>query len=110
VVIILLGNMLRKRSVIYTLMGVLTMNYLIGSRYFLSSTLPASLLGLATLPYFMMALQAERKERDRINAGTYSNFFMTCISMAGFSLLNDSSFPLELLLGGVFIVGIIFNR
>lgn len=37
VIVVLIGNMLRRRSVIYTLVGVLTMNYLIGSRYYLSN-------------------------------------------------------------------------
>lgn len=33
VLLILVGNMLRGRSVIYTLIGILIMNYLIGARY-----------------------------------------------------------------------------
>ena len=63
VFIILVGNMLRGRSVIYTLMGVLVMNYSIASRYFLSTIVNENLQAVVTLPYFMMALQAEKTER-----------------------------------------------
>lgn len=30
--------------------------------------------------------------------------------MAAFSLLNDPAFPLELIVGGAFILGIVINR
>jgi hypothetical protein len=73
VVVILIGNMLRRRSVIYTLIGILTMNYLIGSRYLISKKLSDSFLGLseipfAVVPYLMMALQAEKVEREKIKS------------------------------------------
>ena len=38
VFLILVGNMVRGRSVIYTLIGILTMNYLVGSRYLFDNT------------------------------------------------------------------------
>jgi hypothetical protein len=68
VLVVLLGNILRRRSVIYTLMGVLVMNYLVASRYFLSVKINEHLQALATLPYFMMALQAEHAERNKVQA------------------------------------------
>jgi hypothetical protein len=36
--------------------------------------------------------------------------FLACVSLASFSLLNDNNFPLELVLGGVFLFGILINR
>lgn len=66
--LILVGNLLRRRSVLYTLLGILTMNYLIASRYLISARVEGSNIAkagipLATIPYLMMALHAERRER-----------------------------------------------
>lgn len=66
--LILVGNLLRRRSVLYTLLGILTMNYLIASRYLISARVEGSNIAkagipFATIPYLMMALHAERRER-----------------------------------------------
>ncbi len=86
------------------------MNYLIASRYFLSAVLNEHLQAVATLPYFMMALQAEDTERKKVQAESLSSLFKAAASMAAFSLLNDSAFPLELTVGGAFLLGILINR
>lgn len=61
--LIIIGNMLRGRSVIYTLLGILTINYLIASRYLISTRVEGSTIAKAgipfsTIPYLMMALHA----------------------------------------------------
>lgn len=38
VLLILVGNLVRGRSVIYTLLGILTMNYLLFSRFFINKS------------------------------------------------------------------------
>lgn len=66
--LILVGNLLRRRSVLYTLLGILTMNYLIASRYLIDARVEGSNIAkvripFATIPYLMMALHAEKRER-----------------------------------------------
>jgi hypothetical protein len=64
-VLISLGHLFRNRTMLYALVGTLTMNYLVAARcikwenLFLSSPH----LPLTLIPFFMMALDAEKKER-----------------------------------------------
>lgn len=60
----MVGNLLRRRSVLYALMGVLTINYLIAARYYLhADSKEKGYAEMAKLPieyllYFLMALDA----------------------------------------------------
>lgn len=116
ILLMVLGNLVRRRSIIYSLLGVLVINYLIAMRHLLHSQLHSpSLITMAKLPleyipYFLMALDAEKREREAMQAQTYKSLFKTCAYLAAYSLLNDSQFPLELLLGGVFIFGLLVGK
>lgn len=57
-----------------------------------------------------MAIDAEKRERTKMNAETYKHLFKTCAYLAAYSLLNEDSFQLELFLGGCYFVGLIRNR
>lgn len=57
-----------------------------------------------------MAIDAEKRERDAMQANTFTSLFKTCANLAAYSLLNDEHFELELLLGGIFIFGLVINR
>lgn len=91
------------------------MNYLIATRYIITNKVSDSMLAFAEIPwattlYFLMALQAEKTERNKTGSDKFMFLFMACVSLSAYSLLNNNNFPLELVLGGVYIFGIIINR
>lgn len=97
--LILVGNLVRGRSVIYTLLGILSMNYLLFSRFFINKEVSDEInifsnLPFTVIPYFMMAFQAEKREREELKTDKFYELFLSCISFAAYCILNDNSFPL----------------
>lgn len=109
IILILVGNYLRGRSIIYTLVGVLIMNYLVWARYYFEIKDNYSIPFFA-IPYIMMALDAENKERSTLGGAGYLTLFKTCCAFATFAIISHPTFPLELVLGFIFIFAIIINR
>lgn len=100
IVLIVLGNFLRRRSILYALLGVLVMNYLVAARHIIHddpqvvNIAEKTNLPLEYLLYFLMAIDAEKRERDSIKAERYATLFKTCAYLAAYSLLNEVQFPL----------------
>lgn len=84
----------------YSLFGVLTINILIALRYVLhdisgsKSYTEQANIPIEYLIYFLMATDAEKRERDSMKAQTYMSLFKTCAFLAAYSLLNDSTFQI----------------
>lgn len=108
IALILVGNLLRQRTVISTLLAVLFMNYLIASRHY--SHIQAYRIPIYALPFLVMALDAEKKERRQLGGYGHLRIFKLCMALACFGILRNPSFPLEMILGSIFIFGVIINR
>ena len=108
----LIVNLVRRKSVIYTLTCILTMNYLLIGKYMLTPE-PGSLHSAAPLfigPYYMMAFDAEKREHERVKSHVLSSAFRACACLVMVTLLNDATFPLELPLGVVFVLASVFGK
>lgn len=111
-VLISIGHLFRNRTILYALVGALTMNYLVAARCIKwdSALLSSPHLPLTLIPFFMMALDAEKKERKEVDNPLYAAIFRSCLCLGIFSVLYIGSQPLELILGCVFLFGLLINR
>ena len=107
--------MVRRRSIIYSLLGVFAVNYLIAMRHFLhrkesSGFIKAAEIPVEVLLYIIMAFDAEKRERDRIKTDQYKSVFKASVYLTVYSLLNDGQFPLELMFAFVFMCLLILGK
>ena len=112
---IVAGNLLKRRSIIYSLLGVFVVNYLIAMRHFLHSKDSSGFIKAAEIPveavlYIIMAVDAEKRERDRIKTDQYKSVFKASVYLTVYSLLNDGQFPLELMFAFVFVCLLILGK
>jgi hypothetical protein len=85
IIFILVGNLLRNRTVINTLLAVLFMNYLIGFRHYCQ--IKGYNIAIYAIPFILMSLDAEKKERKHLGGEGHLRIFKLCLALACLGIL-----------------------
>ena len=105
VLALLLTNLFRRKSALYTLNCLLICNYLIVVRYLFPGYLP-----LPAVPVLMMAFDAEKREQETLKSKMVSGMFRGCACLVVFEMLRNPYFEMEMYVVGVAVLAGVLNR